>query len=132
LCWNSARRAVTISPARYHIRRGRRMSRREFHFREGTSDKFWAIEVDGPRFTVQFGRVGTAGQSQTKEFKSDAEAQAAADKLIAEKTKKGYAEVGAAPASAPGGGGGVKPRVQRSNSGGAPEAAPGPAPLEIV
>ena len=69
------------------------MSRREFHFQDGSSRKFWAIEVEGPRFTVQFGRLGAAGQTQTKEFADDAAARAAADKLIAEKTKKGYAEV---------------------------------------
>src|SRR5262249_45835176 len=66
------------------------MSRREFHYQEGNSQKFWAIDVAGSRFTVQFGRLGTAGQTQTKEFGSDQEAQKAADKLIAEKTKKGY------------------------------------------
>ncbi len=72
------------------------MGRREFHFHDGKSHKFWAIEVDGSRFTVQFGRVGTSGQTQTKEFPGDAEARQAADKLIAEKAKKGYAEVAAA------------------------------------
>jgi predicted DNA-binding WGR domain protein len=72
------------------------MSRREFHFQEGTSQKFWAIDVTGARFTVQFGRLGTAGQTQTKQLGSDQEAQKAADKLIAEKTKKGYKEVGSA------------------------------------
>ncbi|HEX5272694.1 MAG TPA: WGR and DUF4132 domain-containing protein, partial [Gemmataceae bacterium] len=68
------------------------MSRRDFHFQEGSSSKFWAIEVDGSRFTVQFGRLGAAGQAQIKEFANPAEAQQAADKLIAEKTKKGYTE----------------------------------------
>src|SRR6266540_3968594 len=69
------------------------MSRREFQFTEGTSNKFWAIEVDGTSQKVHFGRVGTAGQAQAKEFASEAEAQKATDKLIAEKVKKGYTEV---------------------------------------
>jgi predicted DNA-binding WGR domain protein len=77
------------------------MSRRTFQFSEGSSHKFWTIEVDGPRFTVQFGRIGTTGQTQTKEFASDALARQAADKLIAEKTRKGYTEVTAAPTAAP-------------------------------
>ena len=77
------------------------MSRREFHFQEGTSSKFWAIDVQGASFTVQYGRLGTAGQTQTKDFASDAEAQKNADKLIAEKTKKGYIEVGSTAATAP-------------------------------
>jgi predicted DNA-binding WGR domain protein len=73
------------------------MSRREFHFQDGKSQKFWAVEVVGPRCTVQFGRLGTAGQTQTKDYASDAAAQQAADKLIAEKTKKGYVEAGDTP-----------------------------------
>jgi predicted DNA-binding WGR domain protein len=71
------------------------MNRREFHFSEGSSDKFWAITVDGESFTVDFGRIGSKGQTQTKSFDSEAEARQAADKLIAEKTKKGYREVAA-------------------------------------
>jgi predicted DNA-binding WGR domain protein len=111
------------------------MSRREFHFQEGTSHKFWAIEVDGPRFTVQFGRVGTAGQTQAKEFGSDAEARKAADKLIAEKTKKGYAEVeSAAPAPGPAASA-AKPRKEKAKEAEspAPPVAPaGPVTLEVT
>jgi predicted DNA-binding WGR domain protein len=110
------------------------MSRREFQFQEGTSHKFWAIDVDGPRFTVQFGRVGTAGQAQTKEFGSDAEARKAAEKLIAEKTRKGYAEVAPA-ASATSTAPAAKPRKEKVKEAGAPAppAAPArPATLEVT
>jgi predicted DNA-binding WGR domain protein len=108
------------------------MSRREFHFTEGGSSKFWAIEVDGPRFTVQYGRLGTAGQAQTKEFKSDAEANKAADKLIAEKTKKGYAEVGsaaapAAPAAKP-----ARVKAKAAPPPSPPAAPAGPAALAVT
>lgn len=68
------------------------MARREFYFRDGNSDKFWAIEVKGPTFTVNYGRTGSAGQTQTKTFGSKADAEEAADKLIAEKVRKGYQE----------------------------------------
>lgn len=71
------------------------MARREFQFQDGSSDKFWTIELEGKSFTVQFGRTGTAGQSQTKDFSSSADAEKACEKLIAEKVKKGYQEVGA-------------------------------------
>jgi predicted DNA-binding WGR domain protein len=71
----------------------RTMSHREFQFSEGSSNKFWAIEVNGKSQTVNYGRVGTNGQTQTKEFGSEAEAIKASDKLIAEKLKKGYREV---------------------------------------
>jgi predicted DNA-binding WGR domain protein len=69
------------------------MSRREFHFSEGSSNKFWAIELAGKTHIVHFGRVGTTGQAQTKEFGSDDEAKKSSEKLIAEKVKKGYSEI---------------------------------------
>jgi predicted DNA-binding WGR domain protein len=71
------------------------MAKREFQFQEGSSAKFWAIELEGKRFTVQFGRTGTAGQTQTKDFSSEADARKACEKLIAGKLRKGYQEVGA-------------------------------------
>ena len=71
------------------------MARREFHFTEGTSNKFWTIELSGKSFTVRFGRIGTDGQTQTKELAGADEAKKAYDKLVAEKIKKGYQEVGA-------------------------------------
>src|SRR5262249_34035745 len=77
------------------------MSRREFTFSEGTSNKFWAIELDGKSHTVTFGRIGTAGQTQTKDFSSEAEAKKSYEKLIAEKTKKGYEEVSGKSAAPP-------------------------------
>jgi predicted DNA-binding WGR domain protein len=70
------------------------MSRREFQFVEGPSSKFRTIELSGSSFTVNWGRIGTNGQSQTKEFSSDAEASKQYEKLVAEKLKKGYTEVG--------------------------------------
>jgi predicted DNA-binding WGR domain protein len=69
------------------------MPRREFRVREGKSDKFWAITLDGDRYTVQFGRVGTTGQTQTKKYSSPGEARYAYQLLIEAKVKKGYAEV---------------------------------------
>jgi predicted DNA-binding WGR domain protein len=42
---------------------------------------------------VRFGRIGTAGQSQTKSFADEARAKREAGNLIAEKVKKGYVEV---------------------------------------
>jgi len=68
------------------------MSTRLFHFQDDKSDKFWQITVEGSSHTVHFGRRGTTGQAQTKDFGSDAEAQKSAEKLIAEKVKKGYLE----------------------------------------
>ncbi|HEY9094644.1 MAG TPA: WGR domain-containing protein, partial [Hydrogenophaga sp.] len=68
---------------------------RRFELVEGTSSKFWEIEsVAGGELNIRWGRIGTAGQSQTKSFGDSAKAKVAMDKLIKEKTGKGYAEVG--------------------------------------
>lgn len=69
------------------------MNRREFQFSEGSSNKFWSIELRELSFIVHYGRVGTHGQSQEKTFGTADAAKKEHDKLIAEKTKKGYAEV---------------------------------------
>ena len=67
-------------------------STRRFEFVGGSSQKFWEISVAGNSFTVRFGRIGTAGQSQTKSFADEAKANREAENLIAEKVKKGYVE----------------------------------------
>ncbi len=69
------------------------MARREFRLQEGTSNKYWTIEWEGSGFTVQYGRIGATGQSQFKLFPTEAEAQQAHDRLIAEKLHKGYQEI---------------------------------------
>ena len=47
----------------------------------------------GGDVTVRYGRIGTNGQTQSKSFADEAAAEKHADKLIAEKTAKGYVEV---------------------------------------
>ncbi|MBA3503688.1 MAG: WGR domain-containing protein [Myxococcota bacterium] len=70
-----------------------------FEFKEGSSSKFWEIKLEDKSHTVRFGKIGTDGQSSQKSFKSAGEARADHDKLVAEKTKKGYQLVrGEAPA----------------------------------
>jgi DNA ligase-1 len=74
-----------------------------YEFIEGTSKKFWEIALRGTSFTTTFGRIGTDGQTSTKDYDSKEQAKKEYDKLIAEKTKKGYELVsgnGAAPAAA--------------------------------
>lgn len=65
---------------------------RTFQFSDAKSHKFWTIDVNGTDFTVTYGKVGTAGQTQTKSFPNADKARAEADKLIREKTGKGYRE----------------------------------------
>jgi len=69
------------------------MARRVFHYSDDVSHKFWSIDLDGSTQIAQWGRIGTTGQMQTKEFASADAAQAACAKLIAEKVRKGYIEV---------------------------------------
>jgi predicted DNA-binding WGR domain protein len=69
---------------------------RRFELVEGTSSKFWEVEVEGSELTVTFGRIGTHGQTKSKTFASNAAALAEKAKLIKEKTGKGYKEVTAA------------------------------------
>lgn len=66
---------------------------RRFEFSEDGSNKFWEIKLDGSAHTVRYGKIGTSGQEKTKDFGDDAAAKKDYDKLIAEKTKKGYVEV---------------------------------------
>ncbi|MFT3782744.1 MAG: AAA domain-containing protein [Nibricoccus sp.] len=59
------------------------------------SRKFWEITVAGPKFTVHFGRIGTAGQTQEKAFGTEAEALRGAEQLTKSKLAKGYRTAGA-------------------------------------
>lgn len=61
---------------------------------DGNSDKFWEIEVTGANYTVTYGKNGTSGTTQTKSFASDEECLKMAEKILAEKIKKGYSETG--------------------------------------
>ncbi|HQY64913.1 MAG TPA: WGR domain-containing protein, partial [Polyangiaceae bacterium] len=76
------------------------MDTKRYEFSEGSSNKFWQIARDGASLRVTFGKIGTAGQAQLKELASEAAAIAEHDKLVKEKTKKGYVLVSqdAAPA----------------------------------
>lgn len=106
---------------------------RRFEFADNSSNKFWEVEQDGSDLNVRWGKIGTQGQSQTKSFADDAKCNAAMTKLIAEKTGKGYVEVGAAPTasigkSAPKPAAEPKPKAEKP----APAtAAPSPAPEPV-
>ncbi|MEO8703331.1 MAG: WGR domain-containing protein [Kofleriaceae bacterium] len=65
-----------------------------YEFKEGSSNKFWQIELDGSSFTTTHGKIGTPGSFLTKDWPDDASAKKEYDKLVAQKTKKGYVLVG--------------------------------------
>lgn len=70
-------------------------------FSDDRSNKFWRARIDGNTMHVNYGRVGTDGQTQVKEFKSSSEAQAALEKQAKSKRKKGYEDDGTAGGDAP-------------------------------
>ena len=67
---------------------------RRFEFSDSTSNKFWEVEVKGKTLNVTFGKIGTKGQNKPKDFAMPEKAKAEMEKLIKEKTGKGYVEVG--------------------------------------
>lgn len=69
---------------------------RRYEFSEGNSSKFWEVQVVGSDLSVRFGRIGTNGQITMKNCGDAAAAMRERDKLIREKTGKGYVEVDAA------------------------------------
>jgi predicted DNA-binding WGR domain protein len=63
---------------------------RSLHFEQGGSQKFWRASVRGNELTVTFGRKGSNGQSLLKQFESNDRALKEMEKLVTEKTRKGY------------------------------------------
>src|SRR5687767_5545671 len=80
-------------------------------FEEGTSSKFWRARVEGKTLYVNYGKIGSNGQTQVKEFANADGAQKEFDKLVREKRKKGYADAG-------GGGGGDEDEDADDDEGG--------------
>ena len=64
-------------------------------FEEGSSSKFWRARVEGKTLYVNYGKIGSNGQTQVKDFADPAAAKKEYDKLVAEKRKKGYVDPGA-------------------------------------
>jgi len=67
-------------------------AKRYFEFVDGSSNKFWEIWMDGCDVTTNWGKIGTGGQTKTKSFPDETKAKKEYDKLLAEKTGKGYVE----------------------------------------
>ena len=67
---------------------------RAFEYVGGGSEKFWQVDRDEHTVTVRFGRLGTSGQTQVKQFDTATAAAAQVDKLVSEKVRRGYTEVG--------------------------------------
>lgn len=61
-----------------------------YEYKDGKSEKFWEVFVDGFKVITTWGRIGADGQQNHKLCASDDEAVKAAEKLIIDKLKKGY------------------------------------------
>lgn len=59
-------------------------------FQDEKSDKFWRIETDGCKMVTNWGKTGTAGRYEMKEFEKAEECVKQAGKLVASKRKRGY------------------------------------------
>lgn len=78
--------------------RSRRMpAKRHFEFSEGSSNKFWEVWCVGAELFTRYGKIGSDGQMTVKKLGSPAVAKQQHDKLVGEKTKKGYKEKGGKP-----------------------------------
>ena len=68
-------------------------------FVEGGSSKFWRARIEGNTLYVNYGRIGSGGQTQVKDLASADAAEKELAKLEREKRKKGYVDEGSAQAS---------------------------------
>jgi DNA ligase-1 len=85
---DTAVKALSAKPAK----KGGKNGPRYFEFVGGGSSKFWEIRLEGTGFTTRFGKIGSGGNESTKDFGTVEKAQKEYEKLVAEKTGKGYQE----------------------------------------
>lgn len=66
--------------------------KRAFIYKDEKSHKFWCIDYSGCDFSVNYGKSGSIGKFEIKEFETEEECLKQAEKLIRSKEKKGYVE----------------------------------------
>jgi predicted DNA-binding WGR domain protein len=68
-------------------------------YKDAKSNKFWRARTEGGELTINYGRIGTDGQTKVKDLGDAASAKAEMDKVAGSKRRKGYddADGGAAP-----------------------------------
>lgn len=69
-------------------------------FQDDKSNKFWRARCVGNNLEVNFGRIGTQGQSQAKRYESPQDAANELQKQAKEKYKKGYIDGEGGPSDA--------------------------------
>ena len=68
--------------------------KRAFVYKDEKSHKFWWIDYSDCSFAVNYGKYGSIGKFEVKEFDTQEDCQKEAEKLIRSKMKKGYIEDG--------------------------------------
>lgn len=66
--------------------------KRAFVYKDEKSYKFWWIDYSDCIFAVNYGKYGSIGKFELKEFDTKEDCQKEAEKLIRSKMKKGYVE----------------------------------------
>ncbi|MFO0722542.1 MAG: WGR domain-containing protein [Myxococcota bacterium] len=97
-------------------------------FEEGNSSKFWRARVEGSSLYVNYGRIGSDGQTQVKQFGSADAAEKELTKLEREKRKKGYEDSGGGGGGGGGGGDDEEPEEDEDEGGDDEEEAKAPPP----
>ncbi len=69
-------------------------------FQDSKSNKFWRARCIGNNLEVNFGRIGSQGQSQAKRYDSPEDATRELEKQAREKYKKGYVDGDGGPSEA--------------------------------
>lgn len=59
-------------------------------YKDDKSHKFWTIDISGASLCVHYGKMGTIGKYEIKEFDTQAQCEKEAARLIASKKRKGY------------------------------------------
>ncbi|HEY1816443.1 MAG TPA: WGR domain-containing protein [Kofleriaceae bacterium] len=100
-------------------------------FEEGNSSKFWRARVEGKTLYVNYGKIGSNGQTQVKDFASPDVATREYDKLVNEKRRKGYQDAGGGGGGG-GGGGDDEGDDDEADDEGDDEQAEAPAPKPVA
>jgi predicted DNA-binding WGR domain protein len=91
----------SIPPGQRRRPSGRSRSRRRWARRQplgdsnwsrGGSAKFWEVSREGREVTVRHGRIGSEGRVKAQPLADEAEARRHVERLIREKSGKGYVE----------------------------------------
>jgi predicted DNA-binding WGR domain protein len=90
-------RLPELETMKYGDKENKNIIRRRLEFKDKTSSKFWEITYDDLNFFIatRYGKTDSDGASSRQDLATASEAQAAYEKAIKEKIKKGYKEVGA-------------------------------------